>query len=468
MNRSLGDFLRTVEAHDPGGILRVDRHLAANDFAVSALGHKLEEAGEARILILNNLPAVDGSASAFPLVMNVFHSRSLIAQALGLDPDQWRTDLSMAFAEREQQPGRQVVVPADEAPCREVVLTGDAADVRRLPIPMYHQDDVGPYLVMVNLMRHPNGTYDATFTKNLVLGPHRLSLSSHGHHHLRRIVRHNEADGEPTPVAIAVTHHPAFFLGSVALLPYGHDDYGTIAGFMPERELRLAPSVTWGADFLVPADADLIIEGVVPPGERCWQNPFGEISGHYQERMQVPVIEVTAITHRRGAMVQGILPAHREHWNLGSVPKEGSVLNQLRRNLEGVSAFHLPHSGCGRFSAYVALNKRMQSDPMRAAMTVFSEVYNVKMVVVVDDDVDIFNEREVMWAVATQTRWETDAHLVPQIQAFRSWIGHAGMVIDATRPLDDPNYPKRNEIPRHALESINLDDFLRVQAGARR
>ncbi len=459
MTACLSEFLARLEREHPESVLHVARPIDANAFAVAALAKKLEDAGQNRVLLLNNIPAVSGAPSEFPLALNLFHSRQLCALALGLPAEHWKTELTEAFARLEQQPGTCSVVGAGQAPCQEVVRRGDEVDLRELPVPMYHEEDVGPYLVMANMMRAPGGFYDSTITKNLIQGPRQLSISAHGHHHLRRIIGEYEQADKPAPVVIVLSHHPAFFLGSCALTPYGNEDYGTIAGFMGEGGLRLTPSVTWGEEILVPADADIVIEGEVIPHRREYQNPFGEISGHYQERMKVPVVEVRAMTYRRGAVAQTIFPGHPDHWNLGGVPKEGSVFNAIRRVAPGVKAVHLPWSGCSRFSAYISLKKRDQTDITKAAMAAYMEVQNLKLCVLVDDDVDVFNEREVLWAVATQTRWEQDLQILNHVQAFRGWLGHAGAVIDATKPAD-PDYPHRNRIPQWALDAMDLRTVL--------
>jgi UbiD family decarboxylase len=225
--------------------------------------------------------------------------------------------------------------------------------------------------------------------------------------------------------------------------------------------LRLTSSETWGEEFLVPADAEIVIEGYVLPHVRKEQNPFGEISGHYQEKMNSPVIEVTAVTHRRGAIMQSIFPGHPEHWILGGIPKEGSVINAIRKTVPTVTGVHLPNSGCGRFTCFISLAENHEFiDVNRAAMIAFTEMPNLKMCIIVDEDIDIFNEREVFWAVATQTHWDRDMQVIKKIQGFREWLGDAVVIIDATRPRDI-EFPKHNEIPAEALARIDISKYIK-------
>jgi UbiD family decarboxylase len=169
-----------------------------------------------------------------------------------------------------------------------------------------------------------------------------------------------------------IGHHPAFYLGALALAPYANDDYATIGSFLGEP-LRLVPSETWGDEFLVPADAEVIIEGEIPPGVREVVDPFGEVTRHYQAQCLRPVLNVTAITHRHNAIFQDVFSGHQGHWNLGGIPKEGSVYNVLQQKFGNISAVHLPLSGCARFACYVSIDKRIEGEAKRVGIAALAE-----------------------------------------------------------------------------------------------
>lgn len=457
---SLQGYLKALQEDHPRWLVRVAETLDINQHEIAAFAKKLEDAGKEATILFENVNNVLGERSEFPLLFNAFATRQHIAYQMGLAPDDWKMELTHAFATVESEPEDTVRVDGDEAPVKDVIWSQDEIDLRRFPVPMCHQDDVGPYFVMANLAKsRSSGMVDVTMMKNLIHGPRRLSFSAHGHHHLRQIFTEYERHDEPAPVVLILGHHPNFFLGSCAMMPWRNDDYATISGFMGEP-LRLTPSETWGDELLVPADAEIIIEGHALPNVREPQNPFGEISGHYQERMDVPVVEVTNVTHRRDAVMQSIFPAHPEHWHLGGVPKEGSVYNSIHRVLPNVTAVHLPMSGCGRFNCVVALDKRDRSDPVKAGMIAATEMPNVKEIVVVDEEIDAFNEREVRWAVATQVWWEKDLTVIDHVQTFRKWLGESIAIIDATRPDDVEYFPRRNRIPEEALSRADVGPYL--------
>jgi len=459
MAKSLDSFLKMLEARYSQNFLRVKDQLDPNQHELAAFHKLLEEKNRNPVILFENVKNVRGEKSPFPLAHNLFVTRSLCAIAIGEDPSNNQMGLGIRFGEIENVEGPLDVVKQADAPVMENVQRGEDADVTFLPAARYHEKDVGPYFVMACVMKAKSGDfYDVTPTKNLIYGPRRLSLSSHGHHHLARILAEYEAVGESAPIAIVLGHHPAFYLGSCAMMPYGNHDYKTIASFMGEA-LRLTPAQTLGSDFLVPADAEIIIEGMIKPGIRDWQNPFGEISGHYQNRMQVPVIDVTAICFKNNAIMQGVMPGHAEHIIMGGLPKEGSVYHAIKKVVPEVTAIYLPHYGMGRFAAHIAVKKRNFRDVTVSAMIAAAEMPNMKIAIVVDDDIDVFNETEVMWAVTTQARWDKDITVIPKVQSFRGWLGDAIVIIDATHHEDVPNYPERNVIPEEAIKRLKERGF---------
>jgi 2,5-furandicarboxylate decarboxylase 1 len=325
--------------------------------------------------------------------------------------------------------------------------------LRILPMPMHQKGDAGPYHTMTCAMKGLNADfYDITFTKNKYHDPQHMSFSAHKHHHLEAMACAYEAQNLRAPVVVILGHHPAFYLSSCAMTAMGNNDYLTASAFLKEP-LRLTPSTTWGDKFMVPADAEVIIEGEILPGVRKSQNPFGEILGYAQPKMDVPVIQVTAITHRRNGIVEDFWPGHMDHWNLGSIPKEGSTYNVIKKNVPGITGIHLPASGCGRCICYISIRKEFENEPNKAGMQAFVEMPNLKLAVIVDEDVDVFNEREVMWAVATRVHWDKDIEIIREVQSFRGWLGDAVAIIDATVPLN-AEWPVRNEIEPGAYERV--------------
>jgi 2,5-furandicarboxylate decarboxylase 1 len=453
MAKDLHSFIALEEKNREGSVIHEKERVDANNYETIAYLKHLDLRNEHKMVLFENVPALNGQPSPYPLFYNPWVTREFVADSLDMTELTSPMDVSREVAKLELQKGSVNVVAPEKAPVKEVVLTGDKADLRILPMPMHQKDDVAPYHTMACAMKGINSDfYDITFTKNRYYSPQRMSFSAHKHHHLEAMTCEYEAQNQRAPVIVILGHHPAFYLSSCAMTAFGNNDYLTASAFLREP-LRLTPSTTWGDKFMVPADAEVIIEGEIPPHVRDKQNPFGEILGYYQGEMEVPVIEVTAITMRKNAIVQDFWPGHMDHWNLGSIPKEGSVYNVIKKNIPGIKAIHLAASGCGRCICYISIKKEFENEPNKAGMQAFVEMPNLKLAVIVDDDIDVFNEREVMWAVATRVHWDKDIEILREVQNFRGWLGDAVAIIDATIPLKG-GWPKRNEIHPEAFERV--------------
>jgi len=261
-----------------------------------------------------------------------------------------------------------------------------------------------------------------------------------------------------------VSHHPAFYLGALNVSAFGVDDYAKIGAIMGEP-LRLTPSQSFGEELLVPADAELVVEGQILPGVKEVEGPFGEFTGYYGPQRVRPVIEVTAITHRRDAILQHIFVGHRDNWIIGGIPKEGSLFNVIRGVVPTVRAVHFALSGCCRFNCYISIDKKVDGETKQAALAALGACDFVKNVIVVDADIDVFNEREVMWAVATRVQADRDVDIIKNVKgnsldpSQQDDIMTTKMIIDATKPARQP-FPSRVEVPKEALAAVRLHEYI--------
>ncbi|HLH23902.1 MAG TPA: UbiD family decarboxylase, partial [Chloroflexota bacterium] len=407
-----------------------------------------------------------GEPAEFPIVSNVFGTRERCALALDLPPEQAKLPLSLEYARREREQIQPQVIEAGEAPVKQVVQRGAEVDIRRLPIVKHFEGDLSEVITMAAVMKDPDtGIYDVSFVKGFPKDPRKAGVSIHTPH-LERILAKYEKRGQPAPYVHILGHHPAFFLGALALTLYDSDDYATIGGFLGEP-LRLVPSETWGKDFLVPADAEILIEGEIPPGERTVVDPFGEVTRLNQAQCLRPVLNITALTHRRGAWYQDVFSGHQGHWNLGAIPKEGSVYNALQRRFGNIEAVSLPYSGCGRLACYVSIHKTREGQGKEVAITTLPESWTFEVIIVVDADVDVYNERDVLWAVYTYVDPLRDIDVIHNFtkNVFTSAFQGQRILIDATKPLDVA-FPERFRMPPDVMRRIDLDEWIE-QGGIR-
>jgi 2,5-furandicarboxylate decarboxylase 1 len=177
------------------------------------------------------------------------------------------------------------------------------------------------------------------------------------------------------------------------------------------------------------------------------------------------VMQVSAITHRDGAIMQDVFSGHAEHFLLGLIPREGSLLNQLNRQAGNVSAVHLPHSGNGRSTCYISISKHDEGQPKLVALQAFAHAPMFQMVVIVDDDIDVFTEEDVLWAINTYVEPARDVTLIANAgHSSERAGGNTRIIIDATRPSHIA-FPSRLRVPPEALERVRLEEWLNPIGG---
>jgi 2,5-furandicarboxylate decarboxylase 1 len=271
-----------------------------------------------------------------------------------------------------------------------------------------------------------------------------------------------EGRGEPTRVAYWVGHHPAVCIGAESKLGYPESHWATAGGLVGEP-LRLVPSESLGEDFLVPADAEFVIEGLVPPGERRPEGPFGEFTRYFGGQRLNPYMETTAITHRADGHWLAIVTGYKDDI-IGGLRREGLLFDLVKRVVPQVTNVYRP-STCP-FYAYIQLRKTAEWQPRAIIMAALAAPDAIKYVFVFDEDVDIFDETEVQWAIGTRSDWAKDLIVVPDLQASnldptapKPQIGTRGG-IDCTKPAPPGVYEQRSFIPAEVLDRIDLNDYL--------
>jgi UbiD family decarboxylase len=465
--KSLGSYLDQIR-DDPAEFRTVSRPVNPLKFDVTAVMAHLDRRGEYPTVQFNNPLNMHGKPSKFPIVTNLWATRERCAEAVGLPRSEAGRQLGSRFAELVGRKREPVVVTRDNAPVQANVYQGEKADMWMLPAVRHFEMDLGAVLTMGLIARAPGEDfYNITFTKTFPETGHRGGFTIHTPH-MVRMTKAWERRGERCPVVNVLGHHPGFWLGTLSNTPWGDNEYATAGGFLQES-VRLAPSVTWGKDFLVPADAEIIIEGEIVPEERTIVNPFGDISGQYQAQQLAPLMEVTAITHRDGALFQDVFSGHRDHMLLGSIAREGAIFNHLQQKLGTVVAVHMPFSACGRYTAYISIRKTEEGQAKQAGLQAIAHVPNLHVAVVVDEDIDVFNEEQVLWAVNFQVDPRRDIDLIKNLRPGSDprGLGSSRVIIDATRPTHIA-FPTRLRVPLEDMERVKLEEWLdSVKRGTR-
>lgn len=393
-----------------------------------------------------------------PVVTGLAGDRDLFAAALGTT----REEVVRKFGEAVENPRPCVVVPDAEAPVKEVVLRKGFDLAQFLPAPVHHIKDGGRYITAAVLVaKHPDtGVRNISIHRLQVLGPDRLGILILPRH-LWQFFDLAEKRNEPLEVSLAIGLHPLVLLASQATTAPGVDEL-EIASALLGRPLALARCESVNLE--APAEAEIVLEGHLLPGVRELEGPFGEYPKYYGPASPKPVIRVTAISHRREPIYHSIIPATMEHLLLGAIPREAVMLRLVRHAAPGVTAVHLTPAGGCRYHAVVAIDKRHEGEAKNAIFAALASSSEVKHVVVVDRDIDIFNAEEVEWAIATRCQAGRDVFIVRGAQGNKldpsSDDGISDkMGIDATIPLEAPA-GRFEKIANPWLDKVDLKDYI--------
>ena len=429
------DLRRFVDAYGrahPGEVIRIPQPVSI-EYDVMAVVLEYERQRRYPILLFEQVTGHD-----IPIVANVVASRRALAFALGVPEEQ----LAAEYARRIKERVKPVVVP--EPDFRQRVIRGPALDLGALPMPVYFPGDAGRYLTAGMLVaRDPDtGVETEGYHRFQLKGRDRLGVSLHSRRRMFEYQRRAEARGEPLPCAIVLGLHPVLSMGSLAYPPPDVGKFEVVGGLFGEP-LEIAPCAT--LDLHVPASAEIVIEGEILPGVREPEGPFGEFTGYFSRRSTEHVFVARAISRRERPWFQSIGSGRAgDHITTLGLIREAEIRNALARVIPEVTAVHVPLSGTSSFSAYVAIKQTRPGEAKHVIPIVLGVDHYLKLVIVVDDDVDVFDESEVMWAVAT--RMQADRDLVVIGGSLGAMLDPsaddrgvtAKLGIDATRPFGEP------------------------------
>jgi 2,5-furandicarboxylate decarboxylase 1 len=404
-----------------------------------------------------------GKACLFDKVKG--HSAWRVAAQLVADRRKWGVALGVPEAEVvatliERIAARvpAVDVPRQDAPVKEVVLLGDEVDLTKLPAMWTSEKDPGRYIAagMCFIKDPDTGIRNVSFHRAQIVGPDRTGFLICPRQALKIFEMYGRRN-RPMEVAMVVGAHPliAFAAGFVA--DYGTDEM-SIAGALLGDPVRMVKCET--IDMEVPAEAELVIEGEIFPGERTPEGPFGEVTGTYAQEGSTPLFRVKAVTHRKDpifhAMQCGLAPSEA-HALIGT-----TVEMKLWEHLRGIDAEELELLDVRCIGAmsplFVVLQVRQKTagQGKHAALAALSSPYlHPKFAIAVDDDINPSDVNEVMWALATRLDAGADLARINAARVFTldnaspiepgmSPMYRVGtkMVLDATRPQGDPRFAR--------------------------
>ncbi len=349
-------------------------------------------------------------------------------------------------------------VEIEKAPCQEVVLTGDQVDLTALPIPTHAPEDGGPFITAgVTVGRDPeNGVQNLSFQRMHIKGKNRMGIMINEWRHMRGFLDKAEAAGKPLPVAVAIGVDPVLMIA--AGCRYDGDE-AELAGGLRGKPVETVKCVT--CDIRVPAWSEYVIEGEILPGVREDEGPLAEFTGHYGLLWKSPVFAVKAITHRKDAVWQTLNGGSFEHINLGNVlPREPLIRNFARYVSKNVTGVHIPPYGSG-FMAVVQMKKKNEGEPKNVAMAAMISYVNIKNVVVVDTDVDIYNPADVLWAISNRVNPREDIFHVPNSQGHELDPCSDETGVQTKMGIDATLKANRQKLKKAVYPTVDLGEYLK-------
>ena len=357
-------------------------------------------------VLFRNIP---GYPSDYGVLINSLGSAKRLAMVIDVKAENTK-ELIDACAQKIAK--LQPVAPqyVEQGPVLENQDIGEAVDIRKFPAPLWHPKDGGRYLGTgsVTITRDPDqgwvnlGTYRVMVVDKDRVGFY-VSPGKHGRIHREKYF----AKGQPCPVTVSFGHDPVLLLVGAFEWPFGQSEYD-IAGGFKGRPIEVIRGKYTGLPF--PARAEVVIEGEAVAEERAEEGPFGEWTGYYASGMRQEVtIKIKAVYYRHGPIILGAPALKPPNGNsfVGAVIRSAKLKQDLRTSgVPDVVDVWFPEEGGGRFVCVVSLRQRYPGHAKQVGLLAAanpSTAYMGRYVIVVDDDIDVTNLSDVLWAVSTRT-----------------------------------------------------------------
>ncbi len=468
MSKDLRTFLDQVRKLGPKFYVEASKRLSP-ELEVQVLQHNLTKEGHNPVIYC---PQIEGSK--LPLVTNLCGDYDMMGLVFGMDPEEIAGDKEKTFFEYrrrsvERKPTK--LVPPSSAPVKEIVLKGKEVDLGLLPITKQAPLNPGKYISAGQMIsRDPStGTLNCGIYRREVKGKDVLGTKMAPLSDLAYICRRHADLGKPMEVVTFIGHHPATCLGSVWSGSIDVNELEVMGGYLGEP-LEMTQCET--VDLLVPAFAEIAIEGIIDPSITSTDGPYSEWAEYYGEKGICWLTQITAITMRHDAIYHDLAPSQDEHRFLFSMGVRSKIYDAVKAVVPSVKSVYLPPSGSSIITCYVSIKKRIPGEGKRAGLAAVNAATATTIVVVVDEDIDVYNEQKVLWAVATRCCADTDIDIIPRLAGGRAvptsydetrlkrGVMASKMVIDATMPVELP-FSTKVELPDDLIERIKPEDYIK-------
>jgi UbiD family decarboxylase len=363
-----------------------------------------------------------------PAAGNVFSTRKKVAAAMNIPSDKIVEHILSAIDSPRDV--REVKSPGFMAVSMRTDLTS-------LPIPRYYPEDGGRYITAGVIVAEYKGKKNVSFHRMMVMNENRLAV--------RLVPRHlftlyNEAkkDGKELDISICIGLPAEVLLAAAVSMDYGADELKVASSMYEKGHGRPLDVGRCSNGLLVPSSSDYVLEGKIT-FETTSEGPFVDITGTYDIVREQPVIRIEKMWSCKDPVFHLLLPGGNDHFLFMGLPREPMILKTVRQAVPRVKNVRLTEGGCCWLNGVVSIAKNKEGDGVNAVLAAFTGHPSMKQVIVVDDDIDIFNDREVEWAVATRMQGDriviipgaAGSSLDPSVDSTTYKVGY-----DATMPLN--------------------------------
>ena len=321
-------------------------------------------------------------------------------------------------------------------PVLEVVE--EKVDLATLPLLRHFETDKAPYITNGIMVCEGPSPFSGnlSYHRAMLHSKTELATSLHSRGHLWRLLQMAHERKKPLPVAMVIGAHPLFMMAASARVGFGTDER-RIAGGLFGEPLQVIRTPKHG--IAVPASAEFVLEGLIDPGDKVDEGPFGEFTGYSSSRTTNNLFRVQTLLRRKDAILVDVAGGNAaEHLNLSRVPRESEMAEKLAERFPSVTRLHYPNSGV-HFHAYVALRPRREGEARQVMLALLGWDPYLKTVIALDDDIDLTDDSEVMWALATHFQPHKDVLVIEglpgnALDPSASSVGTTSrMGLDATR-----------------------------------
>ena len=426
MSQDFHAFLEDYVRRYPEDVVQVAEEVSP-DQDVTAVLWTLAAQGRDPMLVFER---VGGTT----VVTNIFSSRPRIARLLGTTVEK--------IHQTYQDKARRAVDPKVVAKGPILDSVEEKVDLTKLPLLRHFETDKAPYITNAAVVAEGAAPWSGnlSYHRAMLHSKTELATSLHSRGHLWRLLQLAQENKKPLPIAMVIGAHPFFMMATSARVGFGHDER-RIAGGLFGSPLEVVRTPKHGIG--VPAAAEFVLEGVIDPDAKVDEGPFGEFTGYSSNRTTNNLFCVETVMRRKDAILVDVAGGNSpEHLNLSRVPRESEMAEKLMERFPSVTALHYPNSGV-HFHAYVALRARREGEARQVMLALLGWDPYVKTVIALDEDIDLTDDSQVMWALATHFQPHKDVLIIEglpgnALDPSASVVGTTSrMGLDATR---GPNF----------------------------